>query len=105
VRLTKEFYGFDPDKSFFIPDAAAEDFRAAVPKGEELVAKWQERLQAYRSAFPDLAAELERRTARELPEDWASKLPTFADGSEAMATRNASQAVMQSLIEPLPELF
>jgi transketolase len=34
VRLTKEAYGWDPDKSFYVPDEAARMFAAAVPAGE-----------------------------------------------------------------------
>ena len=47
VRLTKEAYGWDPDKTFFIPDAALAIFRAAVPAGEALAADWDARLEAY----------------------------------------------------------
>ena len=32
VRLTKEAYGWDPDRTFYIPDAALAHFRAAVPR-------------------------------------------------------------------------
>lgn len=105
VRLTKQFYGFDPDKSFYVPQQAAEHFREAVPKGEQLVAAWHKRFAAYERAHPRLAAELQRRTSRELPQGWDRALPRWEDGAEAMATRSASQAVLQSLIDPLPELF
>jgi len=30
VRLTKEAYGWDPDRSFFVPDAARDRFREAM---------------------------------------------------------------------------
>ena len=40
VRLTKEAYGWDPDRSFYIPDDALAVFRAAVDTGEELVTDW-----------------------------------------------------------------
>src|SRR5512134_305021 len=34
VRLTKEAYGWDPDRTFHVPDEAATLFRAAIPAGE-----------------------------------------------------------------------
>src|SRR5580765_6069142 len=37
VRLTKEAYGWDPDKSFYVPDAARDRFREAITAGEALV--------------------------------------------------------------------
>jgi transketolase len=105
VRLVKEAYGWDPDKHFYVPDAALAQFREAVPRGEELVAEWEESLAAYERNHPELAAELLRRAARRLPEAWDATLPAWPDGADGMATRSASQAVLQALIEPLPELF
>ncbi|MEA2621949.1 MAG: transketolase [Chloroflexota bacterium] len=105
VRQTKLAYGWDPDRTFYVPDDALHAFRQAVPRGEELVAQWDETVAAYTVNHPELAAELRRRAARRLPDTWDRDLPRWEDGSEAMATRNASQAVLQTLIEPLPELF
>ena len=55
VRLVKEAYGWDPDKTFYIPDDALAVFREAVPEGDRLVAEWQDRMAAYAAAYPDLA--------------------------------------------------
>ena len=48
VRLTKEAYGWDPDRSFYVPDAARDRFREAIPAGEALVADWERALRALR---------------------------------------------------------
>ncbi len=104
VRLTKEAYGWDPDKTFYVPDEAAAVFRAAVPAGEAFVSEWRERVHAYAAAHPDLAAELRRRLAGTLADGWDAALPVYADGSE-VATRNASQDAIQALAGPVPELF
>jgi transketolase len=104
VRLTKEAYGWDPDKTFFVPDEAAELFRAAVGEGEARVAAWNERLEAYAATFPAGAAELRRRLAGELPAGWDATLPVWEAGTE-VATRNASQDAIQALAATLPELF
>src|SRR6476660_1542198 len=53
VRLTKEAYGWDPDRSFYVPDEAREHFRAAIATGEDLVAGWEARFDAYRDADPE----------------------------------------------------
>ena len=34
VRLTKEAYGWDPDRTFYVPDEAGAHFRAAIPAGD-----------------------------------------------------------------------
>ncbi|MFN8619191.1 MAG: transketolase [Chloroflexota bacterium] len=105
VRLTKEAYGWDPDKTFFIPHEALAVFRAAVPAGEERVAAWQERFRAYAAAFPAEAAELQRRFRGELPAGWDADLPSWADGADGVATRQASQAAIQAIAKVVPELF
>jgi transketolase len=104
VRLTKLAYGWDPDKTFYVPDEARRMFRAAVPRGKELVAEWQARMDRYTAEHPDLAAELRRRLAGELRDDWDRGLKSYAVGEE-LATRQASQQAIQALAEPVPELF
>jgi transketolase len=105
VRLTKEAYGWDPDRTFYIPDAALETFREAVPQGERLAGEWDDRLDAYATAFPERGAELRRRIAGELPASWDADLPVYAEGADGLATRNVSQACLQALKERVPELF
>jgi transketolase len=104
VRLTKEAYGWDPDKTFYIPDEARDLFRRAVDEGKERVGDWESQLAAYAEAFPAEAAELKRRVAGRLPDGWDVGLPTWDDGTE-VATRNASQDAIQVLAAALPELF
>jgi transketolase len=105
VRLTKEAYGWDPDRTFFVPDEALAVFRAAVGAGEALVADWERRFSAYRDAHPEAAAELRRRmTGAGLADGWDAAVNVYATGSE-VATRNASQDLIQSLAGPVPELF
>jgi transketolase len=105
VRLTKEAYGWDPDKSFYVPDDAREHFRAAIPAGDALVAEWEGRFYAYRDAHPSEAADFRRRMTRGgLPDGWDSDLTTYETASE-VATRNASQDAIAALAPRLPELF
>jgi transketolase len=104
VRLTKEAYGWDPDRTFFIPDEALAVFRAAVSAGEGLVADWEARVAAYATSHPDLAAEFSRRSAGRLADDWEADLAVYEPGTE-VATRNASQDAIQALAARVPELF
>ena len=104
VRLVKEAYGWDPDKTFYEPPEAVELFRRAIPAGDALVEAWHESFDAYRTAFPDLAAELQRRLDGRLADGWDAGLKTYAVGEE-IATRNASQETIQALAGPVPELF
>ncbi len=102
VRLTKEAYGWDPDRTFYVPDEALALFRTAVGAGETLVTEWDAQFYAYRDAFPDAAAELRRRmTGAGLAAGWDAELNVYETGSE-VATRNASQDVIQTLAVTVP---
>jgi transketolase len=105
VRLTKEAYGWDPDRSFYVPEDSAANFRSAVDAGEAMFADWEARYDAYREAHPDVAAEFRRRVvAASLPDGWDTDLKRYAAGTE-VATRNASQDAIAALAPRLPELF
>jgi transketolase len=106
VRLVKEAYGWDPDAHFAEPPEAVERFRQAVPKGEDLVRRWNERFDAYERDHADLAAELRRRIERRLPDGWSDSLRAKASKpGDELATRQASQQAIQVLAPAVPELF
>ena len=104
VRLTKEGYGWDPDQHFLVPPEVAETMGRAVDEGAERVGAWEQRLTDYAAAFPDEARELRRRLASEIRGDAFDGLRTYPVGEE-LATRQASQATIQALAGPVPELF
>jgi transketolase len=51
-----------------------------------------------------LAREIERRFAKQLPAGWSERLPVFPADAKGLATRKASEAVLQELSHVLPEL-
>ena len=105
VRLTKQAYGWDPDRSFYVPDEALTLFRAAVAEGEALVSGWEARFDRYRDAYPEAAAAFRRRIDRTgLAAGWDADLRTYDVGTE-VATRNAGQDAIQALATRVPELF
>jgi transketolase len=104
VRLTKEAYGWDPDKQFFVPDEAVKHFRGCVDRGIELEAEWQQRFEAYAQEQPERAAEFRRMVAGELPVGWDSELPRFHASGAMTATRKSSHEVIQWAAARVPEL-
>jgi transketolase len=105
VKLVKEAYGWDPEKTFYEPPEALEHFRRAIPAGEAFHGEWHDAFDRYRAAYPDLATEFKRRVMKHtLPDGWDATLKTYAVGEE-VATRNASQDAIQALSATLPELF
>ncbi|MGH7896831.1 MAG: transketolase [Candidatus Binatia bacterium] len=105
VRAAKQSLGWPTEPPFFIPAEALENFRRAVANGRRLHDAWNQRFASYAAAFPELAAELRRRLAGTLPEGWDADLPRFQPDDKGIATRKASEAVMQSLAAKLPELM
>jgi transketolase len=104
VRLTKEAYGWDPNRTFYVPEAAGARFREAVPAGQALVGDWEARFKAYAAAYPEAAAAFQRRLGGTLAQGWDADLKSYETGTE-VATRNASQDAIQSLAARVPELF
>ncbi|HEX2234327.1 MAG TPA: transketolase [Thermoleophilaceae bacterium] len=104
VRLTKEAYGWDPDAQFLVPDEAGEHFRGAGSRGEELEAEWRERADAYRSEHPELWEELSLVMERRLPDGWDSDVPKFRPEEGMIATRKASNKVIQWAAGQVPHL-
>ena len=94
--------------AFTVPDdiAAAWDARKT---GAEAEARWQASMDAYRAAFPDLAAAFERRMSGALPADWSSiaarMIQQAREAGESIATRVASKKALESLVPALPELM
>jgi transketolase len=104
VRATKEILGFPPDVDFYCPDEVLAHTRQVVDRGREAHAKWQEKFDAWASANPDKAKELERISQRRLPDGWDAKLPDFA-GETSISTRKASGACINAIAPALPELW
>jgi transketolase len=104
VALTKEGYGWDPDAHFLVPDEVLARFRETIPRGKELVADWTERLDAYRAAEQDAYEELALVMERRLPDGWDREVPKFRPEDGMIATRKASQKVIQWAAARVPQL-
>ena len=104
VRLTKQAYGWDPDRSFYVPDDVRAAMAEVADRGDALATEWNRALDAYAAAHPDDARKLRRRLAGTLPAGWDGGLKIYRPGDE-IATRNASQEAIQALSATLPELF
>jgi transketolase len=105
LRAAKENLGWPLEPSFWVPPEAAAHFRQAVAQGKTHEVAWNDRMAAYAKAFPEDAAELRRRIVGELPGGWDAGLPDFKADEKGLATRKASEAVMQALAARLPELI
>jgi transketolase len=108
VAATREHLGW-AHAPFVVPEDiyGGWDAKQAGAKNE---AAWNAKFDAYREAFPELAAEYERRVIRnELPDSFAAKADAFIREcqakSENIATRKASQNTIEAFAAELPELI
>ena len=106
VRLAKEFYGWDPDAQFYVPDGVAAHFaRQLGARGAKARAEWETRFAAYRRQYPDLADQVDRMQRRGLPDGWDSALTAFAADAKGLATRDSSGKVLNAIAQNLPWLL
>ncbi|WP_041793681.1 transketolase [Pararhodospirillum photometricum] len=96
-----------PHAPFSVPDAARAVFDART-SGAAAESAWQEAFAAYRSAYPELAAELERRLSGALPADFDALAQATLDALDQagdIASRKASQMVIGRLAPVVPEML
>jgi transketolase len=92
--------------AFEIPEDVRSSWNAKAA-GAAAQGEWNSLFAAYRQAYPELAAEFERRMAGGLHPDYAASsaaaLQAIADKAEAIATRKSSQNAIQALAPLVPE--
>ena len=107
IKLTREALGWTHEP-FVIPEAAYEAWDAKLA-GEAAEAKWQASFASYKAAHPDLAAELLRRVAGDLPAGFAQAavdaVVAAQTKADTVASRKASQIALEAFTHALPELL
>mgnify|MGYP002988287841 CR=1 FL=1 len=107
IAATRAAIGW-PYAPFEVPQEVydAWDHRA---EGARIEAEWQTMFDGYAAQYPELAAELKRRLAGDLPENWSDTvmdaLCAAEEAAETVATRKASQKALNALAPALPELL
>jgi transketolase len=107
VALTRKELGWNHEP-FVIPGdiQAGWDGKESGAAAEQ---DWSEKFAAYAAAYPELAAEYQRRMDGDLPADWGSKSAAFVAATDAkaesLATRQASLKAIEGYAPLLPEIF
>lgn len=105
IALTKQVYGWPSTEPFFVPDVARAHWLELVAKRAATHADWTTQWLAYKSAEPELAAELDRRYRGDLPAGLDAAFPRFDAKSGNVATRAASGVVLNAIAPVMPELI
>ena len=107
VALVRKTLNWDYP-AFDIPD---EIYKAwdARDQGELNQAEWQRRFDLYQNEYPELAAELLRRSNKLLPNNWKEQSDAYIkqlqDKPESVATRQASQNALNAFSQYLPDFL
>ncbi len=99
IARTKEILGLPPDQTFYVPDDVLEGYREAGRRGRTAREAWEKRLADTTVDRAELEACLE---GRGLP-GWADALPRWEAG-EKLATRKASAACLNAVLDGVPGL-
>ncbi|GIP62401.1 transketolase [Virgibacillus pantothenticus] len=103
IKRAKAFYKWNYEEDFYVPEGVYEDFRSIQENGSKKEEQWNELFRQYEQAHPELAVELKRVIAGELPENWDEDLPVYKEGN-TLATRASASEVQQALANHFPEL-
>lgn len=107
IKLTREKLGWEYP-AFEVPEDVYSAWSAKA-KGAAAESAWNARFEAYASAFPELASELKRRMAGELPQDFAAQAQAYVEKCQeeasTVASRKASQNTLNAFGPLLPEFL
>jgi transketolase len=105
VAEVKKILGFDPDKTFEVPDGVLEHTRKLIERGKQARELWQQGFDAWAQREPERKALLDRLIAQKLPDGWDADLPHWNVDDKPLATRAASGQALAALGPKLPELW
>jgi transketolase len=105
AKLTKQALGWPLEPSFLVPEEAREEFRKAIPQGEQWHDAWQSQFDAYAAAYPELARQWDAFQRGELPPGWDQDLTRLQFPEGGMATRQASGKILNAAASKLPNLI
>jgi transketolase len=107
IKASREYLSWDHEP-FVIPEEIYASWDAKA-LGAEKHAAWNTLFEEYQTAYPELAAQLERRIQGTLPYNWAEQadalLNELNEKQQSVATRKASQLCLDKIANFLPEIM
>ncbi|WP_332649361.1 transketolase [Lysinibacillus sp. 54212] len=104
VTLTKAAYDW-AHEPFQIPAEVYDTFKEAADiQGVQAESAWNEKFEAYKAAFPELAEQFVKAMDGEIPADFDAEIPVYEAG-KSVATRSSSGDVINALAKKVPSFF
>jgi transketolase len=101
IKLIKKKFGWDPGKNFHVPEEVLANMRKAADRGKEAETAWNKMFEDYGKIYPELAREFGNAAAGKLGLNLDDILPEF-DAGTSLATRKASEKVLNAVMPKLP---
>ena len=114
IKLIKSRFGWDPEKSFYVPEEVSAHIGKVVEKGKRAEKKWNRMFEKYAKTHSELAQQFRDTAAGNLGAGLDDILPKFEAGpvrsktstsngaGSSIATRKASGKVLDTLMPKLP---
>ena len=103
-KKTKEKLGWPLEPTFLVPDEVQAHFKELGKRGIDAQTQWQDQMDAYVKAFPDVGKELQTSLAGKLPDGWDADIPVFEADKKGIASREASGKIMNAIAPKFPPL-
>jgi transketolase len=105
IKSVKEKFGFDPEKTFVVPQEVYDMYHKHAAEGAAAEQEWNQLFEKYGKEHQDLYKDLVRRQTKDLPEGWQKALPTYKPTDPAIASRKLSESVLEAIHDVIPELI
>lgn len=105
IRLTKEVYGFDPNRSFEVDPGVYELFALRAKDGAIAQLDWQSKIDSLKNSNPEKYQAIHSWINKDYIRDLDSYLPHFEADNKGMATRASSGKVINAIKDALPNLI
>ena len=105
IRLTKEVYGFDPNRSFEVDPGVYELFALRAKDGAIAQLDWQSKIDSLKNSDPEKYQAIHSWIKKDYIRDLDSYLPHFEADNKGMATRASSGKVINAIKDALPNLI
>jgi transketolase len=102
VKALKTKLGLDADKFYNVPDDVYAYYAEASERGKERHDTWKAMMASYKGQFATEGAQLESFIRGDLAPGWDKDLPK---NDKAIATRKASENVLEKIVSSIPNLL
>ncbi len=98
IKLVKQNFGFDPDKTFFIPDEVYQNFNTRIKELKNEYEEWNKKFTAALNSDENLKNTYNALYTAENSNS-LEELYALFENTDSIATRNASSKILQILAE------